>query len=114
MTLLTFLLAFGLALRLTRLVTTDSISGPARLWVARKQGLFGWRGSLARWTTTGLACDWCVSVWASWFAFGTAYAWADTKAWVFLAGAAGAAYLVGLVQMGADWLSTVGVDDHDD
>lgn len=75
-----FALAFALVLRLTRLITTDSITEPlrARLHTAVSPQLFGTYDQVSKamltspWTPTTRAadflrrltdCDWCVSLW---------------------------------------------------
>lgn len=59
MAFIVFLLALGTALRLTRLVTHDTITEPIRDFFARSES----RG--ARFVTKLLQCPWCAGFWIS-------------------------------------------------
>lgn len=87
------LLALGMTMRLTRLVTGDDIGlwffrGPAAMWAIRKEpNADGWRAKLQ----SGLSCPYCVGFWIGagvllslWLAGGPGEAW---EPWRWVAGA---------------------------
>lgn len=55
------LLAVGLVLRLTVLITEDLITAPERAWINARAD----RGPVWQWLDTLVGCPWCVSVWLS-------------------------------------------------
>lgn len=119
MSVVVFLLALGLAARLTRLFVQDSIT--AELRVRFRDAAYAGRtfelnsskdggeyskaslkNRLAKFFSDMTDCDWCTSVWASALAFG----WAATATHVggsclisftWVSAAASASYLVGVV-----------------
>lgn len=54
---LTVLIMAGVTVRLTRLITEDTITGPLRAWVMRRAG-----GPEA-WPYLWIRCPWCVGLW---------------------------------------------------
>lgn len=112
MTPLEFALAFALVLRLTRLITTDSITEPlrAKLHQAVSPQLFGTYDQVSKkmlttpWSPKTRVldfirrltdCDWCVSLWLAAAITPIAWHYADTPAFQGIAIAAAFSYLVG-------------------
>jgi hypothetical protein len=85
------LLALGAALRLTRLVTMDTLGWPLRRWAATRgpHGLGAW-----------LSCPWCVGFWITLACVAAAWAAAPCPGlawwWAVPAQALGTSWLVGL------------------
>lgn len=52
------LLVFAFVARVTRLITSDIVTDPLRIWVARKTGPHSTASYF-------LSCQWCVSVWVA-------------------------------------------------
>lgn len=105
LSLVTFLLAFGLSLRLTRLAVDDAITAPLRLAFAKRQYADGKLDAATQLPAPHPAwkflyelfdCPWCMGVWTSAASFGWAYAYGESAAFVWVAGAASASWLVGL------------------
>lgn len=108
MHLVTFLLALGLSLRLTRLAVDDSITKPLRTAFLARQFADGkldaetqlpaphpvWKFAFELFD-----CPWCMGVWTSAAAFGWAYADGDSPAFTWVAAAASASWLVGLASV---------------
>lgn len=102
MTPVIFLLALGLAVRLTLLVVDDEIARPFRdrlTLLAHTEGNKSHK--LWEWLRYLVHCPWCTSVWASAASF--AYASTGSPSFVWVAGAAGASWLVGLAAMLTYW-----------
>lgn len=91
----TYLLA---VMRLTRLVTRDTITEPLRIWLLKKRPLLGYWAS----------CPWCVGLWIS--AAGTGFVWWHLH-WhwsILVAVALSASYVTGMVaQLDQDDLEVV-------
>lgn len=55
-----YLLLITASARIVRLITTDTITEPARTWLVRRA-----RRRLGKSVAIGIACPWCVGVWVS-------------------------------------------------
>lgn len=105
----------GLAARVTRLITTDTITKPARK-AAHHRILFqpAQRAALAQgdevppptsqpraqaraWAAELLTCSWCMGVWVTAAVVTTEHQWGHTRAWRAAADTALAAYTVGFL-----------------
>lgn len=89
-------LAIGAALRLTRLITRDTITRPLRNWVVNRYGPETMPDEFVR-------CPWCVGFWISLLVAAAALIppIAHSGAFLLLAAALTLSYLVGLA---ANWL----------
>lgn len=74
------LLIFGTTARLTRLVTADSITDPARDWIEAKAKAKLGKGAWAKFDDL-VSCPWCVSVWVG-FATSFIVLWSWTNRFV--------------------------------
>ena len=95
---LLILLTVGVVARLTRLVTKDSITDPARKWIEAKMVKAGQRGL---WNKIDelVNCPWCVSIWVG-VPSGVIMIWHSSNRFV-IAGALGltASWLAANVQV---------------
>ena len=66
-----FLLAVLATMRLTRLVTTDSITMPIRVQIVAKFGETHWMSRL-------LSCSWCIGFWIGAAVVSTTWFWHNT------------------------------------
>lgn len=64
------ILTFLAAARITRIITRDSITQPARTWAVNRLGIDSKPAEL-------LQCDWCTGVWVSILVTGAAWMWGD-------------------------------------
>lgn len=109
MSLSLFLLALGLALRVTRFVVDDSLTEPIRMRLLRLgAGTFDKdtfemrrtrRNKFFHWFYQLTDCPWCFGVWAAGFSFWFAYLWGDQKWFIFTAAALSASWLIGFASM---------------
>lgn len=92
----TLLLLLGLITRVTRLVTTDTITQPirtaltSRTWegvTANPDGTFEKtrKNKVCGWFAELTDCNWCSGVWVAAAATVSAQLWADTQAWNLVA-----------------------------
>lgn len=89
MDLTAFALALGLVLRLTHLITRDTITAPIRDAIARR---FGEDSTPAR----GIGCPWCMSIWIAIPTAIAAYYCATHPVFVIVCVIAWLAYLTGI------------------
>lgn len=108
LTLVTFVLALGLSLRLTRLLVDDSITDPLRAATARRMFSDGKvdaeTGAPAphpfwHFAHELISCPWCMGVWTSAASFGWACAAPRSLVFIWVAAAASASWLVGLASL---------------
>jgi len=82
--------------RVTRLVTTDTLTAPARQWAVLKMGIRS-KGAYL------ITCDWCTSVWAGAVAAPLAYWYGHSPWYLIPATALAYSYTTGfLAQYGGD------------
>lgn len=62
------------AARITRIITRDAITAPARMWLVNRLGVESKIAEL-------LQCDWCTGFWVSFGVVGAAWEWGD-RAWL--------------------------------
>lgn len=95
LTIIQILIMFFASARLTRVITTDSISIPFREWVERTEGT---RSEEFISFTTLLNCHWCTGWWIAIFVAGSTWAWGDGQWiwWIWLA--ASASYVLGIME----------------
>lgn len=98
MSLAVFLLAFGAAARITRFINADTLSQPARDWLAVKVGP-------EHWLYTLVTCAWCASIWVAAPIIVSAVLWGGTVWWTIVTGWLTLSWLYGLA---ATWLDPAG------
>lgn len=89
-----FLLALAITLRMTRLITQDSLTQGIRLWVVDRWGS-------ASTIATFLHCPWCVGWWVALAAATGSHYWATDWRWQIFGAACAASWATG---MSAVWL----------
>lgn len=103
MSVVTFLLALGLALRLTLLVTDDEITRPVRefLFIRAHPTSTNHHKSVYAWFSYLVGCPWCTGVWMSAASFIFAAVAPSVFLWVAAAGTA--SWLVGMAAILTHW-----------
>ncbi|WP_153802993.1 hypothetical protein [Nocardia sp. SYP-A9097] len=87
---MTFLLAFGAAARLTRLITDDYLTRYLRVWVVRRTGVTSDLSYL-------VTCAWCSGLWACGGMFTLAYFYGTAPWFIWPAAALAASWVYGLI-----------------
>lgn len=79
--------------RITRLVTRDTITTPARMWLINRAGVDARFSEL-------ITCDWCSGVWVSSAVLGSTWAWGEHRWLQVILSILAMAHVVGLL---ASW-----------
>lgn len=92
---LTLIAAALATARITRLITTDTITESFRVRIISRLNIEGKIAYL-------LVCDWCASVYVGVAVAGSWWAWGDTKAWLAAVLALSFSYAAGFLNSKAD------------